>query len=165
MDLAPNQHTPVTYRVAVRAFAALGVTLVAVAVAGSAAGADRTTTRLRLDGLPIRPEVARTSAQRAVGLMHRESAPADGMLFVFPMPTAGGFWMKNTLVPLKIVFFDSAGRRVRTMRMTPCRADPCRVYDPGRSYRFALELPATDTRPAARLGPLVALRALASRAS
>jgi len=141
------------------------MTLVAIAAAGTASSADRATTTLRLDGKPILPEVALTSAQRAVGLMRRERAPADGMLFVFPGPTAGGFWMKNTLVPLKIVFFDSAGRRVRTMRMTPCREEPCAVYDPGRRYRFALELPSTDTRRAARLGPLASLRALVRRAS
>jgi uncharacterized membrane protein (UPF0127 family) len=155
----------VTYRVAVRASVALGITLVAIAAAGSASGADRATARLRLDGVPIRPEIALTSAQRALGLMHRTKAPADGMLFVFPSRSMGGFWMKNTLVPLKIVFFDVAGKRVRTMRMTPCPKDPCTVYDPGKPYRFALELPATDTRPATRLGPLASLRALTGRAS
>ena len=74
--------------------------------------------------------------------MFRKKAPADGMLFVFSQATSGGFWMKNTLVPLTIVYFDTAGRRVRRMSMTPCRKDPCRIYDPGRQYRYALELPA-----------------------
>lgn len=87
------------------------------------------------------------------------------MLFVFPGATTGGFWMKNTLVPLKIVFFGSTGKRVRTLRMTPCREDPCAIYDPGRRYRFALELPATDTRPAKQLGPLAKLRRLARKAT
>lgn len=152
------------YRVAVRAAVALVVTLLAAALAGTAGGSSSATASLRLDGAPIRPELALTSAQRSVGLMHRTKAPADGMLFVFPAPTAGGFWMKNTLVPLKIVFFDAAGRRVRTMRMTPCVKDPCRIYDPGKLYRFALELPATDLRPAKLLGPRSDLRGLAQRA-
>jgi uncharacterized membrane protein (UPF0127 family) len=73
--------------------------------------------------------------------------------------------MQNTLVPLKIVFFDVNGKRVRTLRMTPCREEPCEIYDPGRLYRFALELPATDTRPARALGPLVQLRRLIRLAS
>ena len=120
---------------------------------------------LRLDGALFRPEVAKTSAQRSLGLMNRRQAPKDGMLFVFPEPTRGGFWMKNTLVPLTIVFFDSAGKRVRKLSMTPCREDPCRIYDPGRTYRFALELRATDTRPALRLGPSAALGRLARSAS
>ena len=140
--------------------------LVGVVVAATGAGAsERATAVLRLDGVLFRPELAKTSAQRSVGLMNRRQAPQDGMLFVFPEPTQGGFWMKNTLVPLTIVFFDSAGKRVRKLSMTPCREDPCRIYDPGRSYRFALELRASDTRAALRLGPLAALGRLARTAS
>ena len=88
----------------------------------------------------------------------------DGMLFVFPRAESGGFWMKNTLVPLSIVFFDSRGQRVRRLSMTPCRRDPCPIYDPGKSYRFALELRASDTRPAKRLGTLAELRRLVRQA-
>ena len=87
------------------------------------------------------------------------------MLFVFPEPTTGGFWMKNTLVPLTIVFFDSAGKRVRKLSMVPCREDPCRIYEPGRLYRFALELPASDARRAATIGPPSALGRLARAAT
>ena len=123
-----------------------------------------TKTTLRLDGAPIRPELALTASQREVGLMHRTKAPADGMLFVFPASTTDGFWMKNTLVPLTIVFFDAGGKRVRRLSMTPCRADPCPVYYPHRSYRFALELPVADTRLTRALGPRTALRRLAGRA-
>ena len=114
--------------------------------------------------MPFRPETALTGSQRGVGLMNRDPAPRDGMLFVFPEDTTGGFWMKNTLVPLTIAFFDAQGRRVRKLRMTPCREDPCRTYEPGRTYRFALELPASDKRPAATLGPLASLRRLAAAA-
>jgi uncharacterized membrane protein (UPF0127 family) len=120
---------------------------------------------LRLDGVPFRPELALTAGERARGLMHRRRAPRDGMLFVFGYATTGGFWMKNTLVPLRITFFDTRGRRIRTLRMTPCRRDPCRSYDPGRPYRFALELPAADRRPASRLGPPRQLERLIRRAS
>lgn len=97
--------------------------------------------------------------------MQRTQAPKDGMLFVFPNTTTGGFWMKNTLVPLTIVFFDATGKRVRKLSMTPCRKDPCRIYDPGRSYRFALELRASDTRGAATIGPRDALRRLSRAAA
>ena len=120
---------------------------------------------LRLDGAPFGPELALTPAQRSVGLMHRKRAPEDGMLFVFPDDTTGGFWMKNTLVPLTIAFFDADGRRVRKLSMTPCRQASCPIYDPRRRYRFALELRASDTRPAAKLGPLTKLRRLGRRAS
>jgi uncharacterized membrane protein (UPF0127 family) len=97
--------------------------------------------------------------------MHRKRAPEDGMLFVFPFESTGGFWMKNTLVPLTIVFFDAEGRRVKKLSMTPCRQPSCPIYDPRRRYRFALELRASDARPAAKLGPLARLRLLSRRAS
>jgi uncharacterized membrane protein (UPF0127 family) len=97
--------------------------------------------------------------------MNRRRAPADGMLFVFAEDTRGGFWMKNTLVPLTIAFFDAQGKRVRKLSMTPCRQASCPIYDPGRRYRFALELRASDTRPAAKLGPLSELRRLSRAAS
>ena len=142
----------------------MSVLVLGGAVTGSNARTD-VTAKLLLDGTRLRPEVARTSDQRARGLMHRLKAPADGMLFVFPGDTTGGFWMKNTLVPLAIVFFDRQGKQVRRLAMTPCRRDPCPIYSPGRRYRFALELPAGDRRTAKRLGPLAALLRLTRSAS
>ncbi len=154
-----------TYRVAVRARLVAGI-VIAVAVASIAAlSSAAATVQLKLDGVPFRPELALTSGQQQRGLMFRMKAPADGMLFVFSRATSGGFWMKNTLVPLTIVYYDTAGRSVRRMSMTPCRKDPCRIYDPGRQYRYALELPATDQRPARRIGPAAELQRLVRAAS
>jgi uncharacterized membrane protein (UPF0127 family) len=144
------------------------IAVVALAIAAGStsamSGGNSTVTRLTLDGVAFHPELALTSVSRSRGLMNRRRAPVDGMLFVFPESTSGGFWMKNTLVPLTIVFFDASGRRVRHMSMVPCRDDPCAIYDPGRRYRFALELRAGDRRPARKLGPLSALRRLISQA-
>jgi uncharacterized membrane protein (UPF0127 family) len=137
--------------------------VMAGALAASAHGSTAATATLRLDGVSFHPELALTSGEQQRGLMFRKPAPKDGMLFVFSRPTGGGFWMKNTLVPLRIVFFDTRGRAVRGFVMSPCRKDPCHIYDPGKQYRYALELPATDTRPARTLGPPAALRALISR--
>ena len=145
---------------------AIAVATLALA-AGSAGGAAQissTTAALTLDGKALRPELALDSDARSLGLMNRRKAPADGMLFVFPGPTRGGFWMKNTLVPLTIVFFNADGERVRKLSMTPCRTDQCPIYDPGRTYRFALELRASDVRVARRLGPVHALRRLVRQA-
>jgi uncharacterized membrane protein (UPF0127 family) len=141
------------------------MTVLVGVVAVASSGASPTATKLRLDGAPFRPELALTSASRALGLMHRRRVPADGMLFVFSEDTRGGFWMKNTLVPLTIVFFDAQGKRVRKLSMTPCRQASCPIYDPGRRYRFALELRASETRPAAKLGPLSELRRLSRAAN
>jgi uncharacterized membrane protein (UPF0127 family) len=131
-----------------------------LALAGGAGASGSATAVLRLDGVIFRPELANTPARRTRGLMHRRQAPKDGMLFVFPEVTSGGFWMKDTLVPLTIVFFDTAGKRVRKLTMTPCRTASCPIYDPGRQYRFALELRATDTRRGMTIGPRAALTRL-----
>ena len=165
--LAHIRHTVFAYRLGVHSLRS-GKPLIALVVLAGLIGAQATSsgearpaaTRLALDGVPFRPELALTSESRALGLMHRRNAPADGMLFAFPNAESGGFWMKNILVPLTIVFFDSRGQRVRRLSMIPCRRDPCPIYDPGERYRYALELRASDRRPARRVGPLAELRRL-----
>jgi uncharacterized membrane protein (UPF0127 family) len=68
------------------------------------------------------------------------------MVFVYPQAVSHGFWMKNTLIPLDIAFYDGRGRILRILTMQPCRRDPCKVYDPGVSYRAALEVNAGSFR-------------------
>jgi uncharacterized protein len=93
------------------------------------------------DEVTVQVEVADSEEERAVGLMNRESLEDDaGMVFLFPEPSSGGFWMKDTLIPLSIAFADGQGRILRILDMDPCRADPCEVYDPGVAYRTALEV-------------------------
>ncbi|MEK7218039.1 MAG: DUF192 domain-containing protein [Patescibacteria group bacterium] len=91
--------------------------------------------------LPLQVEVAATPEQQATGLMGRESV-AGGMLFVFSEQRELAFWMKNTLVPLDILFFTQDGSFTGSARMEPCRTDLCpSYYSPGPA-QYALEMPA-----------------------
>ena len=63
-----------------------------------------------------------------------------GMVFLFGEPTSTAFWMKDTLLPLDIAFWDSKGRIVATLTMTPCRTDSCPVYQPATTYVSSVEM-------------------------
>ena len=84
---------------------------------------------------------AANPSARSQGLMGRDSLRADaGMVFRFPDDHRGGFWMKDTTIPLSIAFFAADGRILAMRDMDPCEAEPCPTYDPGVPYRGALEV-------------------------
>jgi len=87
-------------------------------------------------------EVADTPEELRSGLMYRESMPNDqGMLFVF----AGGnaqrsFWMKNTLIPLDMIFVNSSMEIVSIQAdVPPCVADPCPTYGSVKPAKYVIE--------------------------
>lgn len=88
--------------------------------------------------------LAADDVRRQQGLMNQTDLGGfDGMLFQFDAPESGGFWMKNTLLPLSIAYFDGDGGLVSTAHMEPCPPDveDCPVYDAAGPYVWALEVP------------------------
>jgi uncharacterized membrane protein (UPF0127 family) len=87
----------------------------------------------------IRVEIADDPAERAQGLMNREELAAKtGMLFIYETPRPASFWMKNTLIPLDMIFADEAGRVTRVhANAVPLDRTP---IDGGDGVRFVLEI-------------------------
>ena len=84
-----------------------------------------------IGGQTILLEVARTPDEQSTGLMYRTNLAADrGMLFVFAPARPVGFWMKNTLIPLDMVFVSNGVVKYISKQVPPCKADPCPSYGP-----------------------------------
>ncbi len=96
---------------------------------------------VRINGASYRVELARSAAARQLGLMHRQSLPADrGLLLVYPRDGEHAIWMKNMRIPLRVYWLDADYRVVAARRLEPCSADPCPTYRPAVESRFVLEL-------------------------
>ena len=89
----------------------------------------------------INAEIADTPEEITKGLMFRESlAEGEGMLFVFSDSAPRVFWMKNTLIPLDMVFISDEMEIIRIHQAIPCTADPCPLYMSERPAKYVLEV-------------------------
>jgi uncharacterized membrane protein (UPF0127 family) len=98
---------------------------------------------VELAGKRYTVEVATTEPQRERGLMFRDTLPPDhGMLFIHDREEPQAYWMKNTRIPLDILYFDNARRLVSQQRdVPPCTlGDACPPYPSLAPARYVLEL-------------------------
>jgi uncharacterized membrane protein (UPF0127 family) len=96
------------------------------------------------DNSIITVEVASDDPTREQGLMYRDAlAENRGMVFLFLQAGEYPFWMKNTLIPLDMIWMDSQHRIVHIAHdVPPCKADPCPNYPPNAQASSVLELAA-----------------------
>lgn len=93
---------------------------IAVAAFHGAITEERQGLPLQIDNQTVNVEVANTSAERREGLMYRRNLPENhGMLFVYPDEDKRSFWMKNTYIPLDIIFVDSNGEVINIEQADP----------------------------------------------
>lgn len=131
-----------------RAAAVLAAALFSVA-ATTAGVADNQAQILPVDPTPLvaetdngehafKIEIADDQNERTAGLMYRNFLPDNqGMLFVFEQTQQVGFWMKDTPLPLDLIFIDEGGRVAGILEGKPLSEA---LISPGVPVRFVLEL-------------------------
>lgn len=93
------------------------------------------------DPLVIEVDLALTNRDQAKGLMEVEEIPDEyGMVFLWSDSGTHSFYMKNTLIPLDIAWWDEDGRIVDIQTMQPCIEDPCATYAPAAEHIGAVEV-------------------------
>lgn len=97
--------------------------------------------RILAGGQEFQVEIAESSEQKRLGLMHRRAMPAlHGLLMVFERDKTIPIWMKEMQFPLDVVWISAAGIVVDLQTLQPCRQNPCPVFNPRQPARFVLEV-------------------------
>lgn len=102
---------------------------------------------VELAGERFQVEVADDPQERARGLMFRDRLEAGhGMLFIHDREEPQAYWMRNTRIPLDILYFDASRRLVAQQRgVPPCRGgSACPAYPSGAPALYVLELNAGE---------------------
>ena len=90
-------------------------------------------------------EIADTPESRMQGLMFREYLDKDkGMLFIFDDEAERSFWMKNTKIPLDIIFIDANKNIINILTAKPCTEEICDTYDSEQPAKYVLEINARE---------------------
>ena len=86
-------------------------------------------------------EIADDNEERSNGLMFRENLKEnEGMIFIFDDEDAVSFWMKNTLIPLDMIFVNKNLEIVDIKTAVPCKKDPCTLYSPSEPAIYVVEV-------------------------
>jgi len=118
--------------------------LLALIAGGPARAVEFAVVELELAGQDYRLEIADTQERRRQGLMFRDALPPGrGMLFVYPVSGDYRIWMKNTRIPLAVLWIDGEARIRHKALLRPCLRDPCPVEASPVPSRYILELPAS----------------------
>lgn len=93
-------------------------------------------------------EISDTMEKQRLGLMYRQFIPDNyGMLFVYHHEEFRGFWMKNCLVNLDIIYLDRNKQIINIhTAVPPCKNDPCKTYASERPAQYVLELRANRSK-------------------
>lgn len=119
-----------------------GLGLIALTGAALAAGCAAAGPAVVLEEQRFTVEIADEPDEHALGLMYRDSLAEDhGMLFIFPRSQPRSFWMKNTRIPLDILYFDAQLNLVKAHHnVPPCRSSRCPSYPSRWPAKYVLEI-------------------------
>ena len=98
--------------------------------------------QIYINNTALKVEVAETPKSHMKGLMFRKSLPQDqGMLFIFEDSRKHSFWMKNTKIPLDMLWINSDSKIVHIQHSAPpCQENPCVLYSSTEPANYVLEL-------------------------
>ncbi len=89
----------------------------------------------------VNVEIADDFSERQTGLMFVSSLNEDeGMFFIFEKKDEHSFWMKNTLIPLDIIWIDREFEVVDIQSVFPCSEEPCEIFTPNKDAKYVLEV-------------------------
>lgn len=108
---------------------------------GETASLDLESQTIQIKDQVFNLEIADEHKERRDGLMFRESLAEDaGMLFVFDETKIYPFWMKNTLIPLYMIWISEDLEILEVQHAIPCEQEVCPQYVPSEMARYVLEI-------------------------
>jgi len=96
--------------------------------------------KVKIGNNSLKVEIADTLRKQVRGLMFRKSLSKDrGMLFVFDKSMKHSIWMKNTLIPLDVIWIDDNFKIIEIKTLEICEDNLCQIHKPKEKARYVLE--------------------------